>query len=131
MMLLDSNIVIYAAQPENAFIRDMMLDRSVSVSVITKLGVLGYHRLTSAEQDMFQGVFDVIHQIPVTPPIIELAIALRHQRKMGLADSLIAATALKQAVPLLTRNISDFAWIQNLDVINPFDDQAVESEAPA
>ena len=36
-MLLDSNIVIYAAQPENAFIRDMMLDRSVSVSVITKL----------------------------------------------------------------------------------------------
>ena len=131
MMLLDSNIVIYAAQPENAFIRDMMLDRSVSVSVITKLEVLGYHRLTSAEQDMFQGVFDVIHQIPVTPPIIELASALRQQRKMGLADSLIAATALKQAVPLLTRNIFDFAWIQNLDVINPFDDQAVESEAPA
>lgn len=35
-MILDSNIVIYAAQPEHAFLRDMMLDRSVSVSVITR-----------------------------------------------------------------------------------------------
>lgn len=72
-MILDSNIVIYAIQPEHAF--------------------------------------------------------LRQQRKIGLADSLIAATAMHQAMPLITRNLSDFSWIPGLHVINPFEDHAAESGA--
>lgn len=130
-MILDSNIVVYAGQPEHAFLRDMMLDRSVSVSVITKVEVLGYHRLVPDERSFFESVFDALHQIPVTAPIIEKAIALRQQRKIGLADSLIAATALHQAMPLVARNTSDFTWIPSLHVINPFEDHAVESGATA
>lgn len=51
--------------------------------------------------------------------IVDKAIELRRLRKMGLADSLIAATALEHKIPLITRNTSDYDWIEGLDVRNP------------
>jgi len=40
---------------------------------------------------------------------------------MGLGDAIVAATALAHRLTLVTRNIGDFSWIQNLDLINPFE----------
>ena len=40
--------------------------------------------------------------------------------KMSLGDAFIAC-ALINETPLVTRNSSDFDWIDNLNVINPFD----------
>lgn len=48
-----------------------------------------------------------------------LAIALKQQRKMSLGDALIAATCLEHNKTLVTRNTTDFTWIENLRVINP------------
>jgi predicted nucleic acid-binding protein len=55
-------------------------------------------------------------------PIIVRAIELRQERKMGLADAIIAATALVHQLPLVTRNVDDFNHIAGLEIINPFDD---------
>jgi predicted nucleic acid-binding protein len=49
------------------------------------------------------------------------AIALRQQRKMSLADSILAATALENDLELVSRNVDDFKWIAGLRLVNPFD----------
>jgi len=38
---------------------------------------------------------------------------------MSLGDSLIAATALLNDLTLVTANISDFRWIDNIKLKNP------------
>jgi len=45
-MLLDSNIIIYASQPENTQIRQFIGEHDIVVSAISYIEVLGYHRLT-------------------------------------------------------------------------------------
>lgn len=52
--------------------------------------------------------------------VIERAITLRQQKKMSLADAIIAATALAHDLPLVTRNVDDFKHIAGLILINPF-----------
>ena len=39
---------------------------------------------------------------------------------MGLADTIIAATALVHDLPLVTRNEEDFKHVTGLRVVNPF-----------
>jgi predicted nucleic acid-binding protein len=53
--------------------------------------------------------------------IVSVAISLRRRRRMGLADAIIAATALVHSLPLITRNVEDFKSVDGLEVINPFE----------
>ncbi len=57
---------------------------------------------------------------PLDTAVIERAIALRQENKIGLADAIIAATALVHDLPLVTRNEEDFKHITTLRVVNPF-----------
>ena len=52
-MLLDSNIIIYAAQPENSALRQFMVEHSSAVSALSYIEVLGYHKLTKQERLIF------------------------------------------------------------------------------
>lgn len=47
------------------------------------------------------------------------AVLLRQERKMTLGDSLIAATAIVNDLKLITSNIKDFRWIDELTLVNP------------
>jgi predicted nucleic acid-binding protein len=40
---------------------------------------------------------------------------------MTLGDAIIAGTALVHQRTLVTRNIQDFRWISDLELLNPFD----------
>jgi predicted nucleic acid-binding protein len=48
-------------------------------------------------------------------------LAGRHTRTLPVLDSLLAATCLNRRMTLLTRNLKDFADIDGLSVINPWD----------
>jgi len=52
-------------------------------------------------------------------PIAEKAIELRRKSNIGLADSVIAATAILNNLILATRNVSDFSTVEELEVMNP------------
>ena len=54
-MLLDSNIIIYAAEPGYDALRKFIAEHNPVVSIISKVEVLGYHKL-SLENQPFQGV---------------------------------------------------------------------------
>jgi len=44
-MLIDSNIIIYAAKPDCAELRDLIADHTPAVSAVSYVEVLGYHKL--------------------------------------------------------------------------------------
>lgn len=118
--LLDSNILIYAAQPTHAFLDAWMRPATARVSAISIPEVLGYTGLTAEDEAIFEAWFAELTVLVVTEPILRRAAALRRQRRMKLGDSIIAATALTVGAELVTRNGDDFKHITGLQIINPF-----------
>jgi len=118
-MLLDSNIIIYAAQPEYSELRHFIATHAPAVSAVSYVEVLGYHRLTERERSFLEAFFQAASILPIDQHVLEQAVALRQQRTLSLGDALIAGTALTHDHVLVTRNENDFRWIANLDVHNP------------
>ena len=118
-MLLDSNVLIYAAEPGYEAVRAFIANNQPIVSVISKVEVLGYHRLTSKQKQRLERLFAVLPILPVTDAVVDWAIALRQKRKMSLGDALIAGTALSYGLTLVTANIRDYAWIEDIELLNP------------
>ncbi len=75
-MLLDSNIIIYAAQPENGRLRQFIAEHEPVVSALSYLETLGYHRLTEIERQFLEEFFSVSLIISISQPILERAVAL-------------------------------------------------------
>src|SRR5712692_6607659 len=93
-MLIGSNIIIYAARPEHAFLRQFIAEHAPVVSAISYVEVLGYHRLGEDERRHFEAFFAAATILPITQPVLEEAARLRQQRRMTLGDALVAATCL-------------------------------------
>lgn len=119
-MLLDSNIIIYASQPEHEELRRLIASQPSSVSAISVVEVLGNHRLSQAERTHLEEFFGVSKILAVTDIVINEAVRLRQQKKIKLGDALIGATAITNDLMLVTRNVDDFDWIEGLRILNPF-----------
>jgi len=120
-MLLDSNIIIYGSKPEHAFLRALLAHDHSVVSGISYPEVLGYTGLTPAETSELDAFFSTTPMLAVDDPVLRRAAKLKKQRKLKLGDAIVAATALVHRVTLATRNVSDFSWIPDLALSNPFD----------
>lgn len=121
MALADSNILIYATQPEHAKLRQWLLDTLPKVSIISRVEILGYHRLQETEQAALTELLDNLELIYLTPACYEIAVQLRQRQKLTLGDALIAATCLERGYTLATANIGDFRWIEELKAFNPLE----------
>jgi len=126
-MLLDSNIIIYSAQLENEFLRQLIDERAPSVSAVSYVEVLGYHRLGDAERAHFEAFFAEAQVLPLSQEVLDAAVRIRQARKIKLGDSLVAGTALLHNLTLVTRNVDDFTGIDGLKVLNPFTDHLPRS----
>lgn len=118
-MLLDSNIIIYASQPDYAQLREFIAEHNPLVSVVSYIEVLGYHRHPPEQLALYEAFFANAEVLPISMAIVEVAVALRQQRRMTLGDALIAGTALVYELTLVTRNVEDFRWVEGLIVMNP------------
>lgn len=118
--LLDSNILIYPAQPEHAFLDEWLEAPGTLLSAISITEVLGCEGISEDDQELFEATFAQLSVQPVSETILRGAAGLRRVRKIKLADAIIAATALETDSELVTRNEQDFRGIQRLRVINPF-----------
>lgn len=119
-MIIDSNIIIYAAQANYAQIRRLIAEHAPAVSAVSMVEVLGYHRLTVSDRLYFEAFFAAANVIPISHAIVSQAIWLRQQKKTSIGDALIAATALAYGLTLITRNTKDFDWITGLRLLDPF-----------
>jgi predicted nucleic acid-binding protein len=120
-MLLDSNIIIYAAKPAYPELRRFIEKHTPAVSAVSYVEVLGYHRLTHEERRYFEEFFAVASLLPISEAVLNQAVRLRQTRKMSVADALQAGTALAHRLTLVTRNTKDFEWIEGISLLNPFD----------
>lgn len=120
MMLIDSNIIIYAAQPANTALREFITQHAPAVSAVSYVEVLGYHRLTEEERQHFEAFFAAASVLPLSQDVLEQAVKLRQLRKITLGDALVAGTALVHGLTLVTGNADDFKWIAGLSILNPF-----------
>ncbi|AVH70112.1 type II toxin-antitoxin system VapC family toxin [Nostoc sp. 'Lobaria pulmonaria (5183) cyanobiont'] len=125
-MLLDSNIIIYSAQPENVQLRELIAEYAPAVSALSYLEVLGYHLLKEEQRQYFEEFFQVAQVLPISEDVLNQAVILRQQKRMTLGDAIIAGTALVYGLTLITRNTDDFCWIPQFHLWNPF-----ESDKPS
>lgn len=85
MRLLDSNIVIYAAQPANTWLRMDILSQPFAVSQATRVEVLGWHRITPADLQDLEAFLVAGTLFSITDAIADRAVTLRQQKKMSWA----------------------------------------------
>jgi toxin FitB len=119
-MLLDSNILIYAANGSDSEIQTLVTAEDSAISCISKIEVYGFTHLKPEEEAALDVIFARLIIHAVGDSVVERAILLRRERRMRLADAIIAATALVHQVPLVTRNTEDFKHIESLILIDPF-----------
>ncbi len=120
MHIIDSNIIIYSANPKLSFLRQYFTSANHCVASISIIEVLGYYKLDTADKKYFDALFKYVTIIPLTDIIIHEAVAIRQANNLTLADSIIAATAITSHAELITRNTGDFKNIKKLKVVNPF-----------
>jgi hypothetical protein len=82
-MLLDNNVIIYAAQPENSRLREFVAEHEPMVSALSYVETLGYHRLTKIEQEFLKEFFSISLVIPISQPVLDRAVALRQIQRMS------------------------------------------------
>lgn len=119
MSLLDSNIVIGAAKMGGEALFGWIDEGPHSVSAVTYIEVLGYHRLTDEDRADLEAFFSAIEILPITPEVVERAVQLRQARKMSLGDAIVAGAALVHELALVTRDTKDFARVDGLTIIDP------------
>lgn len=120
-MLIDSNIIIYAAQEGHDDLRRLIAQHAPAVSAVSYVEVLGYHRLTEQERQHFEAFFAAATILPLSQNVLEQAVKLRQLRKISLGDALVAGAALVFGRTLVTRNADHFRWIAGLTILNPFE----------
>jgi predicted nucleic acid-binding protein len=121
-MLVDSNnIIIYAAKPEHPDMRSFIAQHAPAISAVSYVEVLGDHKLTEKDRSFFEAFFRASRILSISQTVVERIIRLRQIKKMSFGDALIAGTALRHDLTLVTRNETDFAWIAGLQILNPFD----------
>jgi toxin FitB len=119
MMLLDSNIIIYAAQPQHGDLRQIIAENNPFVSAVSYVEVLGYHKLSVADRRDLEDFFSALPMLSISSLVLDEAVRLRQIRKMSLGDALIAATALAHQLTLVTHNTKDFEWVTGLALLDP------------
>ena len=122
-MLLDSNILIYAAEPGGEFLDPWVESAAACFASVTRIEVLGFprwHLLDEARRTRLEILLGTLPELSLDNPVIAMAVASRREKKFSLGDAIIGATALVHGLPLITRNDGDFRHIAGIEIINPF-----------
>jgi len=83
MILMDSNIIIYVTSGQYPELTSWFLDNAPSASAISKVEVLGYHSLKSAEKAGLERFFSRLNVIYPTAEEFDRAIELRQRHAMS------------------------------------------------
>ena len=92
-MLLDSNILIYSAEEGEPRLDAILARSDLAVASVSRIETLGYHRMSDTERHGLEEAIARMTVLALEAAVVGRAISIRQERKMGLADAIIAATA--------------------------------------
>jgi len=124
MILCDTNILIEFYK-DNAEVKATIKSIGVSnlaVSVVT-VGELYFNARDKRELGKIQKHLALLKQYPLDAESSQLFLPLIEKyvlsHRLSVPDALIAATAIRQGIPLYTFNIKDFHYIPGLELYKP------------
>jgi toxin FitB len=119
-MILDSNIIIIASKLVQIKLMTYLRnnEKNLHTSIVSQIEVLGYHQLNQVEKTFLENFFKAIPVISLDYTVAQKAIELRQRKPIGLADSIIAATALTYDLTLFTENTKDYTGIKGLKIMS-------------
>jgi predicted nucleic acid-binding protein len=97
-----------------------MIDRGPRISVISQIELPRFSDTPENEQVPADFAANSIIY-PLSPEVVERAIAVCKRRRIKLPDAIIAATAVIEELILVTRNTDDFKNIPGLMLLTPRD----------
>lgn len=98
----------------------MILENSFNVSIVSKVELLSYNKLSGVEIERIREFLAEANVHFIDENTAEKTIEIRKKYGLKLPDAFIAATALVKNFALVTRNEKDFDKIENLEVYNPY-----------
>jgi len=102
-LLVDTNVLIHHWNGDKR--TTPLLDGAIiHVSFITEIEILGYHGYTAHERAKVVTDMAAIHIMDMDAGIKSTAIDLCSRHRLKLADSIIAATAIRLGIALLTED---------------------------
>jgi predicted nucleic acid-binding protein len=124
LVLLDTNILIdafAATAPDSAMFRiEEAIAARARYSVVTRIELLGWRGHTDDSRRATEGLLAQLAEVPLSHAVADETIRVRSSVSIRLPDAIIAASALVERLPLMTRNTSDFQRIPGLTLIDPF-----------
>jgi toxin FitB len=121
--LIDTNVIshLFADRlPDTGkeFVKNI-INTDFIISVVVEIEVLTYHEVPD-KMPLIEDFISLATILPLDKAITKKAIELRkYNKKMKLADAIIAATALVHGLTLLTNNTKDFTHIEDLAITDP------------
>jgi predicted nucleic acid-binding protein len=113
-LLADTNAFIYLLNGHPSL--QSLLESTWLYSFITEIELLGKPGITPAEIKKIKSLLSACVKVQHTEAVNETAIALKQRHKLKIPDAIIAATAIKQGIPLLTFD-KDFTKIEEVDIV--------------
>ena len=125
--LWDTNIAVYYLQQQlppyaGKVMDDIAGNSRICFSVITEIELFSWKSAAQFDFDLVNMFVDMSLLLDLEKDIRKKAAELRRQHDFELPDAIVAATAIVHGLTLIANN-PDFAGIENLPLLNPFDPQ--------
>jgi toxin FitB len=122
-IIADTNILIYflnGEMPVNEEVTALLISKDFAISALTLTELLSWKQLSEDNVADIVSALEGIQVIPLTKDVAMIAANLKRKYPIKLADSVIAATAIKMNRTLATNDLTDFKQIPELQLIHPY-----------
>jgi predicted nucleic acid-binding protein len=124
--LWDTNTVIYYLQQQFAPAAEKLIDNLLEenqpvISAITQIELLCWKTATPEDLEVIRNFIGDAQVIELEDAVKIKTADIRKTYGLKMPDAIIAASAIIYKLTLITRNVSDFKKIPQLNIINPWE----------
>jgi predicted nucleic acid-binding protein len=121
--LIDTNVISHlfsgTLPASGRLFVENIINAEFIISVAVEIEVLTYHQ-SPDKMPLIEDFVSLATILPLDREVTKKAIEIRKDnRKLKLADAIIAATAIVYQLILITNNTKDFVGIKGLKIVDP------------
>ena len=113
-ILADTNVLVYFLEGRPQL--SLYTDTNFVISIITEIEFLGVRYIQGIPIQKRESLIKECIVLPLDEAIKDLAILVKRQTNLKTPDAIIAATAIKYRIPLLTAD-KDFKKVPDLSLL--------------